>query len=119
MFLFLFYVLSKGSQLSIPAMRANSVFRSRSSRRMHCVNVLPSLTCFVTRKWRNALEASCGQCVIKSIWRRWGKSFEPFRNLVEGEPADTGIHFVKNERGFFIVLLHGNDREHESGQFAA
>lgn len=48
-----------------------------------------------------------------------GKSFEPFRNLVEGEPADTGIHFVKNERGFFIVLLHGNDREHESGQFAA
>ena len=48
-----------------------------------------------------------------------GKSFEPFRNLVEGKPADTGIHFVKNERGFFIVLLHGNDREHESGQFAA
>lgn len=48
-----------------------------------------------------------------------GKSFEPFRNLVEGESADTGIHFVKNERSFFIVLLYGNDREHESGQFAA
>ncbi len=48
-----------------------------------------------------------------------GKSFEPFRNLVEGEPADTGIHFVKNERGFFIVRLHATDREHESGQFAA
>ena len=47
------------------------------------------------------------------------KSFEPLSNLVEGEPTNSGIHFVKNKRGFFIVLLYGNDREHESGQFAA
>ena len=42
-----------------------------------------------------------------------------YQKHLAGKPADTGIHFVKNERGFFIVLLHGNDREHESGQFAA
>ena len=109
----------EGLYFSIPTMRASSASRSCGLSLKHRVNVFPSCTSFVTRKCRTAREASCGQCVIRTIWRREDKASSCSATLLRVRPPTPASTLIENERSLFAVRLDGDHRQHKTGKLTA